>query len=366
MLKIITRYILKETFTPLLLSLTVFTFSLLSGNFLKLSDLIINKGVNFFTILELFLYLTPYLLSYTLPISLLAAVTIAFGRLSQDNEIVALNASGISLYRIVYPVLLFSLGISLFSMFINMPIVAKAHYKMRMVLLDLGYKKPEALLEPGRFIAAFNRYIFHIKEIDGKKLKQIIIYESLENNTIRTIIAEEGLFEIPESKDGLILHLVNGTAEMPNPNNTQNFYKMHFKSFPIILELDQASRKIKLKYKRLKEMSLKEIKEEMKQLEEKGLSTNRHRAEFQRKFSFSLASFIFALIGIPLAIRFKRGDRSSGIGLTLTLATIYYLLFSIGKTLANEGTLNPILAMWLPNIIIGVLGLYFFFKIQRS
>lgn len=149
MLKIINRYILKETIVPLGLSLAVFTFALVSGNFLKLSDLIVNKGVHFSTVIKLFVYLIPYLLSYTLPMSLLASVIIAFGKLSQDNEITALRASGISLYSIMRPVILLSVAVSLFSVFINNPLVSKAHLHMRMALVDLGYQKPEALLEPG-------------------------------------------------------------------------------------------------------------------------------------------------------------------------------------------------------------------------
>ena len=142
---------------------------------------------------------------------------VSFGKFSQDNEITALRASGISLTTIIKPILILAFIFSCFSIFINDPLVAKSHYKMRMSLVNIGYENPEALIEPGKFIDTFNQYTFYINSIENKKLKQIIIYESQENNTVRTITAEEGTLELPKDKKSIILHLKNGLADETRP-----------------------------------------------------------------------------------------------------------------------------------------------------
>jgi lipopolysaccharide export system permease protein len=206
MLTIVNRYILKEILLPFALSLLVFTFTLISGNLLKLSNLIINNGIGILVVIKIFLYFIPYLLAYTLPMAFLSAITITFGKFSQDNEITALRASGISVFTIINPILILALGLSFFSIFINNPLMARSHYKMRVALMEMGYKTPEALIKPGRFINTFNRYNFYIKEIDNKILKQVIIYENMDKNRVRTITAQEGYIELSENKNRLILH----------------------------------------------------------------------------------------------------------------------------------------------------------------
>ena len=104
-MRILRNYILKEFFHSFLLSIIVFTFVLLVGNVIRLADLIINKGVGAFSVLKLFLYLVPWLLSFTLPIAALTAVILTFGRFSGDGELTAMKASGVSLYKIALPIL---------------------------------------------------------------------------------------------------------------------------------------------------------------------------------------------------------------------------------------------------------------------
>ena len=151
----------------------------------------------------------------------------------------------------------------------------------------------------------------------------------------------------------------------PDPNNAQKFYKMQFKSFPIILELDQTNRINSQKYKRLKEMTLKEIHAEIKKVKSKHFSAQRLLTEFHRKIAFSFAAFIFVLIGVPLAIRSQRGDKSASVGITIILTLIYYILLTLGKTLAENGTLPPIVAMWSPNVIMGTVGAYLLYQVQK-
>lgn len=365
MKRILNRYILRELIPPFVVSLLVLTFTMVSGNLLKLSDLIVNKGVSLGIVLRLFTFFLPYLIGYTLPMAFLAAVIITFGRLSQDHEIIAMRSCGINIFKIIAPVLFLALLLSGFSIFINNPLVAQAHFKMRILLLNLGYQSPETLLEPGKFINTFDGYTFYIKDIKGNRLSQVIIYEHMDDNTVRTVTAKQGTVEISPDQTNLILRLEDGTADEPDPNNPQKFYKMKFKTFPITLNTNKDEQMMKYKYKRSKEMTLSEIKQEIRVLDQESLSTIRLKAEYHRKISFSFACFVFALIGAPLAIFAQRGERSASLAYTLVLALAYYILFTLGKSLAETEYLPPIVAMWLPNLIIGSLGLGLLYKVQR-
>src|SRR3989344_4963128 len=104
-MRILRDYILKEFFHSFTLSIIVFTFVLLIGNIIRLADLLINKGVDMISVVRLFFYLIPWLSTFTLPIAALTAVILTFGRLSSDGELTAMKASGVSFYRISFPVL---------------------------------------------------------------------------------------------------------------------------------------------------------------------------------------------------------------------------------------------------------------------
>ena len=114
-MKILRKYLIREIIVMFLFSLTIFTFTLVIGNIIKLAELVINRGVDIKLVGRLFLYLIPFLLSYTIPMSMLTSVLLVFGRLSGDNEIIAIRASGINIYRLSVPLLMVGLLFSLFQ-----------------------------------------------------------------------------------------------------------------------------------------------------------------------------------------------------------------------------------------------------------
>ena len=153
-MRILRNYILKEFLSAFLISMFVLTFVMILGNLIKLAELIITKGVSLLIAAKLFLYLIPYLFSFILPISTLAAVLLSVGRLSSDNELIAIRASGIHLLRLLTPLLIVSLILSLFCVILNNQIIPVSHHKTREVLVEMGNQNPAAALEAGTFITA--------------------------------------------------------------------------------------------------------------------------------------------------------------------------------------------------------------------
>jgi len=355
-MKILRNYFLKEFIGPLFLALGVLTFVMILGNLVKIADLVINKGVDIYSVSKLFLLMIPYLLTYTLPIAALTAVLLSLGRLSSDNEIVAIRASGINLFSLILPLLIVGLILSLILIIFNDRIIPYAHYESRKTVIDIGIKNPTAALEPGVFINSFEKYILFIYRIDKNKLGNVRIYEPQgENKAARTIVAKRGEFIAIPEKNMIKLKLMEGTSDEPDPQNPNNFYKLNFKTYFMNLNLSQTQDKDKIE-KKPKDMTINELRNEIHKIKKEGIDPAPLITEINEKISLAFSCFILMLFGLPLAIITRRREKSINFGIAFITAGAYYLLLVGSKGLSLQGYLDPKLAMWIPNIILGTIG----------
>jgi lipopolysaccharide export system permease protein len=194
-MRILRTYILREHTAPFLVTLGGLTAVLLIGNIIRFTELVVSKGVSPFDIVRLILYLIPYLLSFTVPMACLVAMTLAFSRLSTDYELIAMRASGIAPIRLVFPLLLVGAVISVALVIVNDRLVPTSHLAFRRQLKAIGVKRPTAYLEAGTFIKEFAPYLIFVYRVDGQKLEGVRIYEPQPNGPTRTIIADRGEFQ---------------------------------------------------------------------------------------------------------------------------------------------------------------------------
>ncbi|MBU1999347.1 MAG: LptF/LptG family permease, partial [Candidatus Omnitrophica bacterium] len=194
-MKILREYFLKEFLGPLFLALCVLTFAMILGNLVKIAELVIDKGVDILTVGKLFLLMIPSLLTYTLPTAVLLAVLLSLGRLSSDNEITTIKASGINITKLIIPLLILGIILSLILVLFNDRVIPYAHFATRKTLFEVGVKNPAAALEPGVFINSFERYILFIYSIEQNKLINVRIYEPQgDDKPTRVIVAKRGEF----------------------------------------------------------------------------------------------------------------------------------------------------------------------------
>lgn len=358
LMKILRTYFLKEFNGPLILALCVLTFVMLLGNLIKIADLVINKGVDIYSVSKLFLLLIPYLLTYTLPIAVLTAVLMSLGRLSSDNEIVAIKASGVNLFSLILPLLIVGLILSLVLVFSNDRVIPFAHYASRKTLVEVGIKNPVACLEPGVFINSFEKYVLFIYHVDQKtnKLSNVRIYEPQgPDKPTRTIVAKEGEFIVMPEKKIIKLKLVNGTSDEPDPENPRNFYKLNFKNYFMALNLISAQDKEDIE-KKPKDMTMRELRDEIEKLKAQGINPAPLVTQLHRNLSLAFACLVFMLLGIPLAIITRRREKTINFGIAFLVVGIYYLLLMVAQATGTQGYIDPRIAMWLPNIILGTIG----------
>ncbi|RKY39410.1 MAG: hypothetical protein DRP75_02280 [Candidatus Omnitrophota bacterium] len=357
-MRILHSYILKEARNSFILSFIVFTFILITGNLIKLADLVINKGVNILLVGKLFFFLLPSLLTYTVPTAVLVSVLLTFGYLSANNEITAIRCSGFALYRLLPPLIIVGIIISLFLVILENHLIPWSHFAARKTVMEIGMRKPTSCLEAGRFIKEFKGYIIFIYEIKENRLKHIRVYQPQEKRKTRIIIAREGILSTFFPEEGkVILKLFKGSSEEQDPVDPDKFYRCSFKEYPLILTLPPELKNRKIE-KKIKDMNIKELKEEIKRLRKKGIPPIPLIAEIQRKFSFSFSTLAFIIIGFPLGIISRREEKSVGFGTGLIVLLFYYLLTAMAKGIVISKDANPYFWMWLPNIVVISVGLF--------
>ncbi len=349
-MRILRSYVLNECVLPFFLSLGILTCVFLLGNLIRLANMVINKGVALLTVGQVFLFYIPLLLGYTLPIACITTVILAFSRLSNDNEILAMRASGIHLRRILFPLFVAGLTLSLFCVVLNERIIPYSHHQQRKILKTLGAKNPVAVLEAGSFINAFKGQIIFIYRIENRRMYNIRIYQPQpDDKPTRTIIANEGEFSPVPGENKIKLKLINGTSDEPNFDDPDSFYKLHFNTMFMTLDLSQdPDSKVD---KKPKGMSLSELEEKIKKLEKMGVDAAPLITEYHRKVSWSFSVLIFILLGFPIAVITHRREKSANVILAILCAAIYYLMSLGAEALSVQGLTPAGITMWFPNIL---------------
>jgi lipopolysaccharide export system permease protein len=359
--RILRNYILKEFLSAFLLSIFVLTFVMILGNLIKLAELIVTKGIPLLIAGKLFLYLIPFLFSFILPVSTLSAILLSIGRLSSDNELIAIRSSGVNLFKILLPILIVGLILSLFCIILNNEIIPASHLKSRQTLVELGSTNPAAALEAGTFITAFEKFIIFIYRIDGYKFSNIRIYEPQgPNKPPRTIIAKKGEFILLPEKKILKLKLIDGTSDEINPRDPENFYKLNFKTY--FMNIDFKKENDKKVDKKSKDMTLSELREQMNDFAKDKIDISPILTEIYKRYALAFSCLIFIVIGAPFAMITRRREKSINFAFAFIIIALYYLLLIGCETLSTEGTLAPWIAMGLPNMLFGTLGAALLYK----
>ncbi|MBI4846390.1 MAG: LptF/LptG family permease [Candidatus Omnitrophica bacterium] len=354
-MRILKNYVLIEWFCLFILSLIATTFIFGVGNIFKLVELVIAKGVSFLSVFKIFVYLLPSLLIYTIPISILATTLLCFGRLSYENEIMAIRASGIRLFSFLVSIFMIGLFFGLLCLYFNDSLIPKAHYQLRTTIQEIGLKNPMAYLEEKTFIKAFQNYIMFIYKIRNDHLEDVRIYQPQIDKPTRTITAQNGEFILIPEKNMIRLVLQNGSADEPSFDDPSVFYKINFKRYNLTLRLKDPQELENLD-KKVADMTIKELNQEIKKMQELNIDAQPLLVGLYRKFSLPFANIIFVLIAVPLAISIRRRERSFSVILCAAIGLLYYIVMVLGESLALRNKIGPELGAWLPNLAFFIIG----------
>lgn len=358
-MKLIDRYVGRSVFVTTLYGVVVLSVVLVLGNiFRELLDLMINRDVPLKYILLFMAYVMPFSLTFTLPWGFLTAVLLIFGRLSADNEMIALRACGVSLLRVCLPVLAVGVLLSLFTFWINARVAPHAEMAMRESIAAMARSNPESLFVADEVIDQFRGRKIFIEAKDGPKLSGITVIEQDSSGYIEQVLyARHGEIETEEDTDELVLMLRDTLFEQRNTGEIHNLrhirHGISVSEVTINIPLDDLVAG-HLHRRPLRSYTLNELFEYLPEAE--GERVTAARTEISKRFSMSLACLAFALIAMPLGVTAQRKETSVGFAISLALAFGYFFFVVLAEMLRDDAGAHPYLLLWIPNVLFIAIG----------
>jgi lipopolysaccharide export system permease protein len=360
---IINRYILKEFFAPFTVNVLFFTFIFLMAELIQITNWIVNYNINMATILLMILYQIPFLLIFVIPLSVMITVLLTFLRLSNENEILALKTGGISIYALLAPVLAFCFIGFVVTLVMSVYGQPRSRFALKELTRQIVSSNITIGLKERVFNASFGNVVIYVNKIDPKSrmLFDVFIEDNRQPDRINTVVAPRGeIFDEPENAISH-LRLFNGSIHQTDlKEKTAN--SIQFERYDISLPVDRSPSQKYSKPKRPKEMNTGYLNRFVKSSNAEDDRYFRARLELHRRFAIPFGCFALGLLAVPLGVQSKSAKRSFGLFLGLAFYLFYYLLMSIGKIYGETGAYPPAIGMWLPNFVMGGLGLYFLIR----
>lgn len=365
-MKLLNRYIAGNLVFSFLFSLGIFTFVLMTGNAMRLVRLIA-AGMQLSDFLGAMVYLLPYMFSFAIPMAALTASILVFGRMSADNEVTAMRASGISLYQVISPAVLLGVILTLFCAYLNIELAPKSKTLFERQRGKILEKDPLAVLNAGGW-TNLGQFQIKVSNRSGDALSNIIILEWLPNGQLKQqTFAGEGHLQIDKATKQATLTLINAhTHHLEREPDGSDFRDVDIPSEEQVITFDLASLYEDGRQSwKLSNLTLVQLVDRLESAEMEGLSTMPIMVEIHKRMAFSFAAFAFIILAIPVGIRTSRRETFIGIAVSLVLVFAYYLFIIIAESLADRNDMRPIILMWTPNILFEILGAYLLHRTVR-
>jgi lipopolysaccharide export system permease protein len=363
--RILSRYLLSEIGPPFFFGLLTFTFVLLIARILKLVELVVTRGIPLSQIGKLFALILPTFLELTVPMAFLLAILLGLGRLSSDQELLALKSSGFSPVQILLPFTFVALIVALITSLLTTFVRPAAQVALKKELYDIAKTRVGTALREKVFNDDFPNILIYVEEIipPGNVAQGILIIDKRDGARDNIILGKVGLISTDEETHTLSLRLFDGSI-YERDRTRSDFSQTNYNIYDFKLDLDELIGPTKMKDTGPKEMSLNRLLETIDEKQTSGLSARPELMELHQRISFSFAPIVFCLLGVSLSLlpRTSRANRSWGVALCIAWLLVYYALFSLGKALGEKGAFQPFVALWFPNIVLGLISVHLFRK----
>lgn len=359
-MRIISKYILKEILTPFGVTVLVFTLIFLIGNLMQLIEMIVQKGVGLWDIARLLGYTLPFLFVYIIPMAFFISILLGFLRLSSDNEVTALKASGVGFFQLLPPVFILSLAGYLLTSFMAMVAQPWGEFSLKNLVFNIAVVQAKVTLKERVFNDEFKDLVFYIQKVSSEgQMEDIFIFDHRQKDVPQTILAKKGWLIPNPRKRSLDLRLENGTIYNValRSKSAQN---IHFKTYDLVLPLDQMISAQEKRERSETELYLHELKEKIRQTPRGEKKYNVYQIEYYKKFSLPFSCLVFGMIAFPLGLQSRLAGRAWAIIFGGIVFFVYYVILSLAFSMGEKGSLPPIIGLWLPNLIVGSMGGYLF------
>lgn len=354
--RILYFYIIREISSLFLLGIVIFTLVLLMGRLITLTDLVVSHGVPLADVSRMILYLIPSFLVFTIPMAFLLAVLLAFGRLSADNEIIVIKASGVSLIQVMPPVIVCALVAVLLALGASTIGVPWGNSSFRELSIQVLKRNITATIREKTFWDDIPGVVMYADRYEEQShmLQGVIINDGRNPERPMTIFARDGIVTSAAGSQALLLSLHNGSIHMAGAGGLYRL--VHFGEYSMTVGEKGGSNAVS----RIEsDMWLSELQRQIISPGTSAKSRLKMLSELHSRFTFPFASLVFAILAVPLGIQNRRSGKSGGFSVSIAIILTYYVLMSVVRTLAEKGVVPPAVALWIPNLFFFGIGLFF-------
>ena len=357
---IITRYFTREFLKIFFLCMGSFiALYILVDLFERLDDMIKNQ-VTFGLLIEYCLCSIPLIIYQLCPMGVLLCTFITIGLFVKHNEIMALRAHGVSLYRVLKVFIFIAISLCIFSLWLQEYVMPTTNQIVREIKnVNIKGKKVSKIFKKFHYWYRSQDVIYNIDyfDPDTNQLQKItVLYFDANFNLIKRVNAKsaEWVNDAWQFKDGIERNFL--------PNGEVDVAKFETKTYTISKTPDE----FKMARKQDDEMSFTEIRAVVKKMRAEGYPATSYEVDMYAKISYAFITVIMALLGIPFALRTGRsGGMALGIALSIGFGFVYWIFFAFCVSLGKSGALPPVLAAWTANITFGMLGSYMFLHVRQ-
>jgi lipopolysaccharide export system permease protein len=363
-MKILDRYICRQVFTSTVIAVSVLSVVLVLGNiFKKLLDLLVSRDAPLELVLSLIAYILPFSLTFTIPWGFLTAVLLVFGKMSAENELVALRSIGVSVARVTATVFVLAIVCTGICLWINVDVAPKAQKRMQEAFFNIATSNPLSLFGSDKVIDEFPGRKIYVGKNEGKELYNLLMYQLNEGlDPTSVIYARRGDLEVDLKEKQVLMHLYETRMEQRDSDEPGDLLKI---KQGIIMGETVAAIPLKELYEKNKkkggigQLTIQEL------FAATALDGSAVRMELSKRFSSALASLAFALFAVPLAITAQRKETSIGFMLSLMIAFVYFFLQILIDMVRNKPAWHPEILIWAPNLVFFAVGGWLFYRLSR-
>lgn len=364
-MKLAHRLIAKELALTFFLSVSTLLGILLMGRMIQLRELLLGHELGILDLLQLFFYMSPYFMLLIAPIAAMLSVFLTFLRMSSDNELTALRAGGVSLYRLSLPVVLFCIVCSIGTYFISFYGISWGMENFRETVVHFARTKSRFAIQPGVFNQDFPNLTFFAKNTNPEsgELLDLFVRDTTVKNAPVVIKAPYGKISTNPSEGTMQVYFRNGQIYRRDKDELN---VLSFKNYTVRIPLVMLLGNFYLDTNKISEQSVARLRHMIASPEQYFANDpkriSKAKTELAKRYSLPFACFVLGMFAMPVACLFRGLKQQYGLFLSLGLFLVYYTLFSFGTSLGESAVLPPNVVLWFPNVLFAGLSgslLYF-------
>jgi LPS export ABC transporter permease LptF/LPS export ABC transporter permease LptG len=355
--QILDRYVVREIVPPLLLALLALTFMLIMPPIMQLAAQLIEKGVPWATVLRVLLTLTPQALSVTIPMALLYGVLFGLGRLSADREFVALQACGVSLFRVLRPVGFLAIVATAATAYETIVALPDANQSYREITFNIIAASAEGDIKPRVFFQNFPNRVIYVRDIQPSTgWQDVFLADDTQKDQTTVYVARQGRLVIDRTKKTVELVLEHGSWHTTYPNKPEAYEGDSFDRLAMNMNADTVFPSAQI-MKGDNEKTIAELRQTAAENVAQHASDSRQIYTIHQKFSLPAACLVLALVGVALGATSRKDGKLAGFALGSGVVFVYYVLLYSARAAALAGRMSPALAPWVVNVVLGAVGI---------